>query len=308
MTDQKTPKVQVILSTYNGEKFLNDLLDSVLAQDYPNINILIRDDGSNDSTTGILRAYESLPNVEVLYSENIGAVKSYFELLKRAAEDADYIAFCDQDDVWLKDKVSRAVFQLEEKVPFHVPGMYFSRCLIVNEKLEALGYTQVPKRVPSFENALVQNITFGCTMVINKQAWMQIIKELPLEARMHDWWVYQVVSALGIVVYDSRHSILYRQHSSNVVGIKATPFGKWMRRLIRFVKQGHLPLVTRQARELLRIYEDQLPSDKKEILRDFLFSRGSVLNRIKYALRCRVYRQTLAENFVLRVLLVLNRI
>lgn len=309
MLGQGYPKVQVLLSTYNGEKFLKELLDSVLSQDYPNVSILIRDDGSGDGTSGILSAYQDLPNIEIIFGENVGAIKSFFELLKRVAEDTDYIAFCDQDDVWMKDKISRAVFDLEKKVPGQIPGMYFSRYAIVDEKLKLLGYSQVPKRAPSFENALVQNIATGCTVVINKQARLRIIKEFPREVRMHDWWIYQVVSALGNVIYDPVPSVLYRQHSSNIVGAKASSLGRWMNRLKRFAKRGRLLLVTGQAREFMRIFGDQLTGGKKDILDDFVSGRDRFLNRVGYAaFRCRVYRQTILENIVLKVLLVLNRV
>ncbi|MDD3895151.1 MAG: glycosyltransferase family 2 protein [Syntrophomonadaceae bacterium] len=309
MVSQKNPKVQVILSTYNGEKYLRELLNSLLAQVYPNTNILIRDDGSKDGTTDILHVYKDLPNIEIIFGENIGAINSFFELLKMVAEDTDYIAFCDQDDVWMKDKVSRAVFDLEKKVPCQIPGMCFSRYAIVDENLQVLGYSEIPKRGPSFENALVQNIATGCTVMINKQARLRIIEELPREVRMHDWWIYQVVSALGIVIYDPVPSILYRQHSSNIVGAKASSWGKWMNRLKRFAKRGRLPLVTEQAREFMRLYGDQLAGDKKEILEDFVLGRDRFLKRVGYAvLRCRVHRQTFLENMVLRVLLVLNRV
>lgn len=309
MVGQRNPKVQVLLSTYNGEKFLKELLDSVLAQDYPNIHIFIRDDGSSDGTSDILYSYNDLPNIKIISRENIGAIKSFFELLKMVDNDTDYIAFCDQDDVWRKEKISRAVFDLEKKVPGQIPGMYFSRYAIVDEKLRILGYSQVPKRAPSFENALVQNIATGCTVVINKQARLRIIKKYPREVRMHDWWIYQVVSALGIVIYDPVPSVLYRQHSSNIVGAKASSIGRWMNRLKRFAKRGRLPLVTEQAREFMRIFGDQLAGDKKDILDDFVSGRDRFLNRVGYAVfRCRVYRQTFLENIVLRVLLIFNRV
>lgn len=299
--------MQIVLSTYNGEKFLNDLLNSLLAQDYPNIAILIRDDGSKVNTINILRCHEGLFNIEVLYDKNIGLIESFFELLKRTADEADYVAFCDQDDVWVSDKISRAVAQLEERVPPGIPGMYCSRYNIVDESLKIIGYSQIPKRGPSFENALVQNIATGCTVVINREARLKIVRELPQVVIMHDWWIYQVVSAFGIVIYDSYPTVLYRQHASNVVGESGSLTMKWARRLVRFVRQGRLNLVV-QAQEFLRIYGEELSGEKNSLLKNFVSKRKGLWSRLKYAAECKVHRQTFLENVALRILIILNRI
>ena len=116
-------RVQVLLSTYNGQKYLKELMDSVLNQDFPNLEILVRDDGSTDKTLHILEKYSGLKNVQILQGKNIGVVRSFFALLEASPPDAEYIAFCDQDDVWKEDKVSRAVGILE-KHGDNTPIMY----------------------------------------------------------------------------------------------------------------------------------------------------------------------------------------
>ena len=147
-------KVQVLLSTYNGEKYLKEQLDSLLAQDYPNIDILIRDDGSKDSTKQILTGYENHKNIRVIYGSNIGITASFLELLKISDPEAEFLAFCDQDDVWLKDKISRAVAALQ-KHPSDIPLMYCSRLTIVDESLRIIGYSKLPRKGLSFNNAPV---------------------------------------------------------------------------------------------------------------------------------------------------------
>lgn len=305
---EKYPKAQIVLSTYNGELYLKELLDSLLMQDYPNVQILIRDDGSKDSTLSIISAYEDLPNIEVQYGDHIGVVNSFLSLSQSVADDTEYVAFCDQDDVWMKDKLSRAVSKLEETIPRQTPGMYCGRYVIVDEALQVRGYSQLPKRGPSLENALVQNIAAGCTTVINKAARYHILKELPCKVRMHDWWCYQVVSALGEVVYDPEPAILYRQHSSNTIGHKLDPLNKWISRLGRFIERGRLPLVTDQAVELMRIFGDDLTKDKRYLLGEFINGRDRFFARIKYAMQGRVYRQSILDDIILRILIVLNRV
>ena len=107
-------KVQILMSTYNGEKYVNEQIDSLLQQDHTNLEILIRDDGSKDSTVSILEEYhKENPNIKLIIDKNKGVISSFFELAMKASEEADYFAFCDQDDYWKPQKISRAVNLLE---------------------------------------------------------------------------------------------------------------------------------------------------------------------------------------------------
>jgi glycosyltransferase involved in cell wall biosynthesis len=302
-------KVGIILSTYNGEKYLKDLLESLVKQDYDDIVILIRDDGSSDNTVNLIKEYIlKHKNISFLSGKNIGVIRSFFELLKYSS-DADFFAFSDQDDIWQENKVSHAVSFLE-KFPQEVPLMYCSRVLITDEQLNVLGVSRTPRKEPSFENALVENIATGCTIVINKVA-----KDLILSGnsdlrkiRMHDWWIYLVVSAFGKVLYDKTPSIFYRQHTSNVVGVKVGLLAKWKDRIQRFRRYGHLHLLTEQVREFHRIYGYLLPEHKRKILERFLESRESFMGRLGYAFTCEIYRQSWIDNFILKILILLNRI
>jgi len=303
-------KVQVLLSTYNAEKYLEELLDSVLNQDYPNFDIVIRDDGSQDNTLNIFKKYIGINNVKIFPKENIGVVRSFFRLLELSSPDAGYLAFCDQDDIWEKDKISQAI-KLLEKIPDSdkIPVMYFSRYAIVNEQLEFIGYSKIPRRNPSFKNALVENIATGCTICINNVARELILKDNNFAIlEMHDWWIYLVVSGFGKIIYDTLPKILYRQHSSNLVGIKTGYFESWMGRIKRFLKRDGVPLVTKQAEEFERIYSSFLNHEKKVILNKFIEERKTLTGRIRYAFRGEVYRQSLIDDIILRILIILNYI
>ena len=137
-------RVQVVLSTFNGQRFLQDQIESILNQDYTEVDLLIRDDGSTDETPHILERYKILKNVQISQGHNVGVVKSFFKLLDASSLDAEYIAFCDQDDVWGKDKVSRAIGILK-KHGDNTPVMYCSRVTLADENLKILGYSQIPK-------------------------------------------------------------------------------------------------------------------------------------------------------------------
>lgn len=299
--------IQVLLSTYNGQKYLKELMDSVLNQDFSELKILVRDDGSTDETLRVLEKYSGLKNVQILQGENIGVIKSFFNLLEISSPNAKYIAFCDQDDVWKKDKISRVISILERQDD-NIPTMYCSRVTLVDENLKILGFSQIPRRELAFGNALVQNVATGCTIVINNVARQLILKKLPLSAMIHDWWIYLVVSAFGKVIYDLESRILYRQHSSNLIGVESNFFKKWIKKIRRFLKYGRIPFATIQAEEFSQIYRESLPLDKKIILDHFINERSSFISRLSYVFRGETYRQSRIENIIFRLLIILNRV
>jgi len=298
--------VQVVLSAYNGELYLPALLESVLEQDHRSCRLLVRDDGSTDRTRELLSRCESLPGVRVIYGEHVGVVRSFFALLREVDPDVEFFALCDQDDVWKEDKLSRAVAELTPFTAAGTPALYCSDQVLVDEELRPLRvYGKVRPR-PSFENALVQNIAPGCTMVFNRLAHQHIVKAFPRVVRMHDWWIYQVIAGVGEVVYDDHPTLLYRQQPANVVGGAATPFTRWSRRLRRFLRTRNRHIITQQARELLRIHGASLEPRKRAMLERFVSRKRSFGARIHYALTTELRRQTLLENLVLRLLILMD--
>ncbi len=158
-------KVQILMSTYNGEEFIREQLDSILGQSYPDVDILIRDDGSTDDTFVILKEYEELhQNIHAYQGANLGVNRSFFELLSESNPKASYIGFCDQDDCWLPEKIEAAVRQLER---MEGPALYCGAKTLVNENLEPLGSQQNPHVTPGFGNAVIESICSGCTLVVN---------------------------------------------------------------------------------------------------------------------------------------------
>ncbi len=201
-------------------KYLRELLDSVWAQDYPDVTLSVRDDGSTDGTLALVeRSLSDRANVTITAGANLGAGNSFLTLLRTASPSASYAAFCDQDDVWLPGKLSVAVSALE---PFDGPTLY---CSAVNLVGEDLTYIRVHRRCvkrPSFENALVENIATGCTIVLNRPAIDLLASRVPKDFLMHDAWSYLVVAGCGYVVYDPRPQVLYRLHRSNTIGVGQT--------------------------------------------------------------------------------------
>lgn len=295
----------VLLSTFNGEAFLDQQLKSLAEQDYPHLKIYVRDDGSSDSSFEICKQFANdHSNCFVSKGDNIGVFKSYMRLLNDAGNDADYFAFCDQDDVWFADKMSRAVEALENRNNPFVPTMYFSRVLITDKNLNPLRKSKVPKRI-SFNSALVENIAQGCTIVLNKAARNILIENIPEDLQLHDWWCYLVISASGEIVFDSIPKMLYRMHNSNV---SHGGFG-WYRKFSG--RAGMLlskkdSLIFKQADYLYHILGKNLTEDKKRLLTDLIkIQNTSLLNRFKILFSNPFKRQNIFDEILLRLYFLL---
>lgn len=307
--ENQVKKVQILLSTYNGEKYVEQQLDSLLQQEYKNLEILIRDDGSSDKTVSILETYQDqYPNVKVIKGENKGVISSFFELALKASESADYFAFCDQDDFWKPTKISRAI-DLMEKENSDGSLLYCSRLDIVDENLQLLKQSQILPQEVGLENAIIQNVATGCTIVFNK-ALLELFKShLPSiieKVTMHDAWFYLLGSAFGKVIYDEQSHILYRQHSSNTLGMADNKFKSALIRYKKFQEKGHEKPFTQQAEEFYRLFKGDLDSNQKKMVEDYLYKRNSFFERALYSINNPLYRQNRRDTIIFRILYSLN--
>jgi len=304
--------IQVLMSVYNGEKYLLDQLISLKNQKEVMLKILIRDDGSTDRSLAKMFEFARKTDIEVsIFSgPNIGVIASFFELLKTSDNNVQYYAFCDQDDVWHSDKLYRAIL-LMKHIPAHIPAMYCSRTELVDDNYSHLAYwPQLPKKGPSFNNALIENIAVGCTIVINHTARDLILRELPDTSRiiMHDWWIYLCVSAFGEVVYDPEPHILYRQHNSNLIGGARGTFDKWSKKLRSFIRNYNKYLLRKQAEEFYKLYGNDLSDEKRKILNSFLNNNQNFYKRLMYSCTTKLYRQNSIEDLLFRIMYLFNRI
>lgn len=300
-------KVTILLSTYNGSRYLQPQLDSLYRQTYPNIRILVRDDCSSDSTRSILASEQAKGRLEILEGQNnLGLALSFFELLRNAAlSDTEYVAFCDQDDVWHSEKIARAIERLVA-VADSCPAMYCSRAELVDENLEHIGYTALPGKI-GFGNALVDSIAAGCTMVLNRNAVNLIGENLPGKAAVHDWWCYLVVSCFGKVIFDEAATLKYRQHGANSIGVPGG-FVRFVRKCRRFFGGGGGYLwMSEQALFFRNIFKDRIPAHNRQVLNIFVAAKSSLYRRIQLAFSREIWRQTWLDNLLLRILILLNR-
>lgn len=305
----KSAKVTVLLSTYNGSKFLLQQLNSLYEQDYPDIRILARDDGSSDSTRSILDSEHSKGRIEILDGHNnLGPAFSFFELLRCAASTGtEYAAFCDQDDVWHPQKVKHAVLALTELTDSG-PAMYCSRLEIVDEHLKHIDYTEMPGKF-GFGNALVENVAVGCTIVLNRKAIDLICDNLPSKIYIHDWWCYLVLSCFGDIIFDNNADIKYRQHGSNTIGLPTNMFDRLGRKWRRFFGSagGHL-WSSEQASVFSSIFNERIPSSQRQVLNKFIAAKSTFRCRVQMAFSMEIWRQKWSHNLILRFLVLINRI
>ncbi len=215
------PTVHVLLATFNGAAYLEAQLDSLARQEGVSVRLYVSDDGSTDGTLTIVRGFQGWP-VEVLPPRSrLGATGNFFRLLRWVApriREGEWVAFCDQDDIWHEDKLVRAVSALTAGDPVR-PAAYGSRTEVIDSRGEGVGLSTLQRRPAAFANALVQCIAGANTLVFNVHALRCMLIPQPLNVPSHDWWCYQVVTGCGgRFVYDPRPGLRYRQHGSNEVG------------------------------------------------------------------------------------------
>ncbi len=301
------PRVIVLMSTYQGARFVREQLQSILSQLTPQGRVIVRDDGSSDRTADEVAALDD-PRVTLTVGTNLGFGQSFLTLLAQAPPDADMVMFSDQDDVWLPDKIERAWRHL---APLGAtPGLYGSSQMLVDAELRPLHATPPWPRGPSLANALTENIITGCTAALNRPA-VDLLQRagVPGGVHFHDWWLYLVVSAFGTVVYDNQPALLYRQHGGNVIGHGGGWFGRqWG--MVRFLlRNDWVGIVQRQVGAFLKHYGESLPPQKREwILRYYASAGSGTAPRWRLVFSARRWRQAWAHDLAFRGLLAAHKL
>lgn len=254
-------KVCVLMSTYNGEKYLREQLNSILSQREVCVDILIRDDGSKDSTIDILKEYNKRDNVTYYCdNRNLGAGNSFIDLMWYVDMSYDYYALSDQDDYWLQDKLYTGIDFLEKNSNYSVYSSYYT---MVDEELKPIKNNINSKRhEPTLGNAMIDNQVTGCTVIMSKSFLEKIRKyRRPENQYIHDWWIYKLGMIFGGLYIDKKSKILYRQHGNNTIGLDENIF-KRIARIIHNSSKMKLA-IEKQDREFQEIYP--LGDNEKEL-------------------------------------------
>jgi glycosyltransferase involved in cell wall biosynthesis len=296
--------VAILLSTFNGEAYLGALLDSLAAQTHADWVLYWRDDGSADETVARLTAWNGGRAVRVTEPPgNLGVTRSFMTLL-RAAAHHPFIAFADQDDVWLPEKLERAMAKLDGITG---AALYCARQVLVGPNLNRIGLSAPLGGPAAFPASLTQNIATGNTVVLNAPAIALVAPSEPPAKTWHDWWCYLVVTAAGgTVVRDDHGVILYRQHAENVVGAPLSPPQRAFAAMRR--GPGAFMTVFRANVEALSAQPGLLaPQAARDLAVVSRGLRGSVIDRVR-ALRLPGFvRNSVAQTALFRLWFMIGR-
>ncbi|WP_233234475.1 glycosyltransferase family 2 protein [Bordetella sp. LUAb4] len=293
------PHVAILLCAYNGERYLAEQLDSIETQTHREWSVWVSDDGSSDGTAKILQEYSDRwgsDRLIVVHGPSRGFAANFLSVACRSEIKADYYAYSDQDDIWQPDKLRRALEHLEPS-GHATPTLYCSRTQLIDSKGRSIGFSPLFTREPGFRNALVQNVGGGNTMVFNHAARQLLMSAGPdLKIVAHDWWTYVAVSAAGgVVVYDPRPSLLYRQHGGNLIGSNSGLGARLLR--VRLLMRGQLRAWIDENMTGIRRISPRLSVANRNVFDAFLASRdGGPVRRVCGLKRSGVFRQTFMGN------------
>ena len=286
-------KVNILMSTYNGQQFLAEQIRSIQEQSYTDWTLFIRDDGSSDNTKEILKDFERQDSrihlIDSDKSDNLGVIKSFHKLVNH--DRADYYFFSDQDDVWLPNKLELSLKEAQNYLA-DLPLMVYMDLKVVNQDLEIMTESMVKSQSHHANTELVQEltentVTGGVAMINHALAEMWQVTD---DILMHDWYLALLASAFGNLVFIDQPGELYRQHSDNVLGARTLSkrFKKWIRPHILFAVYWDLIKNSqKQARHLLQM---PLSQSNRELIEAFVtIMDKSMLERFrilrKYGLR-----------------------
>ena len=305
------PHITILLATYNGAKFLAEQLQSFAAQTHTNWSLLISDDGSTDVTLEIIQGFITKNpgyKIEFIKGPRTGATANFLSLLCHPKAAGPYFALSDQDDIWFPDKLERALTALKAADPDQ-PALYGARTVVVDKDMTQTGVSPLFQRPPSFQNALVQNIMGGNTMVMNAPAQRRIAQAGPdVDVTSHDWWLYQLITGTGgTVLYDPEPALYYRQHEANVIGSNSSKSAKLRR--IQLLFKRRFAQWNEQNSKTLTQHAAHLTPENQHTLQEFVQLRA--LRGLKAALMYRksgIHRQGALGNIALICAAMLGRI
>lgn len=303
--------VAILLCSYNGERFVTQQIESIQRQTHKNWTLYISDDGSTDRTIDrVCELQAAVPEgkIKLFEGPRQGFANNFISLLTRTEIQADFYAFCDQDDVWHDDKLQRSLDCLIS-TPSDATALYCSRTRLINDHGAFIGYSPLLTKPLGFSNALVQSIAGANTMVINHHTRTLLnidYDSLPIVA--HDWLIYMIVTGSeGFIHYDSTPTLDYRQHAHNLIGDQSGLRFK----LVRFKKafSGRFKTWCNQNISILTKLRSALSTKNQKKLDDFSSARSShLVVRVSLMRRARIYRQTLTGNIGLFFAVLFNKI
>lgn len=268
-------QVHIVLATYNGENYLREQMDSLLAQTHSNLIIEVCDDGSRDGTVDLVKEYQARDERVHLHQNphNLGYVKNFLEGMRRSR--APYIMLCDQDDIWRRDKVEVTLdaMQQAEKEGTEGPVLVFTNAMNFDSSSgEDKGLFHESSRldVKKVDTAhlFMENKCIGCTMMMNREV-LAYLDELPEEIRVHDWWLALICSHFGSIVYLPEATLRYRQHEGNMIG--GSSYSRYLKKRLAHGKEQRKALqqTYQQGAAFCRVFQKRMNPEQLALARCF---------------------------------------
>lgn len=309
-------RVEILLSTFNGKRFLQSQMDSILSQNFRDWKLIARDDGSTDATPSILAEYAARdPERIVILKEEprrLGICASFARLMSLSF--SPYIVFSDQDDIWLPQKIEtllKGMIEMESRYGAEAPLLVHSDMGVIDDVGRSLSpsawnYQHLsPETGKRWTRLTLQNVVTGCAMMINR-ALKDAALPIPPEAIIHDWWLALTASMLGRILPIPEVTTLYRQHGGNAIGARKWSAGYVLQRareILRRQFKKEEPLIAptlRQSRAFFERYEKRLNPRDATILKAYieLGSKGFFERRL-FLIRHHILKTGWARNIAL---------
>lgn len=310
-------KVDILLASYNGSKFIKRQIDSILNQTHQNFTIIVGDDASTDNTPAIIKEMQQKYPEKITFFEfknNVGPRENFSRLADYA--DADYIMFSDQDDVWLPHKIEVSLAKIKELEAIYgsdEPILIATDAIVVDDDLNELypsfmkyALFKNPNEFTQLNKLLMQNSLMGYSQLFNK-ALLHLMSPIPSESRMHDDWTALTAAALGKIGFVNEPTLLYRQHHSQFVGAIRPNFIWFLKKISspRFVQWTEVRLMQLGLRAyiLYRRYHEILPEDTKEMLLTIIRMKENYFwKELKYRRKYHLFSRSLWENIIFLVI------
>lgn len=307
--------VTIMLATYNGEKYLEEQIESIINQTYKNWKLIISDDNSTDGTKEIINKYISLYPQKIKNITNFKehSAKGNFINLFENVEKSDYYMFCDQDDIWIENKVEKFITRIKQEKDSG-PILMYCDLKVVDENLSVLNesFLQYTNNYPpkeNFEKFIFENHIPGCTMFYNN-ALKEKIGNISEGCRMHDWWIALNASAYGKIIFLDETLNLYRQHGNNTIGAKSKIGKKRIPSIIRKIK--HIKMfntsILRQLIEFKEKYEANGEKIEKTIINSIVFLKSKNVLKKYLFLKQNNYNFANKNNFYRYLLIAASKI
>lgn len=301
-------KILVMMSTYNGEKYVEDQINSILGQEnVVGVDLLVRDDGSTDQTVNIIKRIQGVHpgRISLMVGRNVGSNASFFLLLKEA-NGYEYYALSDQDDIWLPNKLEVAAKWLENE-DSSMPLLYASTSYLARgETLEIYGQTRKQHRPFTIYNTIIQNICPGHTQVFNNKL-LGLLKK-PIDVRqiyVYDAWITNVAMLFGRIIFNNDSHTLYRQHSNNQLGYGQGKLGRLMTSC-QHLLAGDGKRYRQQIKFFVEEYQEELARcGALKTIMEYVHC-DSLQQRIRFMISGKLYRQTKLESEMFYLAVVFN--